>query len=1478
MATTDERLTSVPAPFASEETRPAARRSTWLTVAFLAAVSYVPLLFTTPGAVGADTKQYLYLDPGRLIQSAASMWDPNIGMGTVTHQNIGYLLPMGPFYWVFHHLGVPAWVAQRLWLGSLLFAASTGMLFVFRVLGVTGPGRLVGALAYGLSPYLLEYAARISAILMPWAGLPWMVGLVVLATRRGGWRYPALFALVVALVGGVNATSLLYAGVGPLLWIPYAIWVARETTWRRGLAAVGRVGLLSVAVSLWWAVGLYVQGGYGLDVLRYTETVKTVARTSLSSEVLRGLGYWFFYGDDKLGPWIQPAVDFTQRLWLLAISYMLPALAVLSAVVVRWRHRSYFVGLIVVGTALAVGPYPFNDPSPLGSVLKAFSTGSTVGLAMRSTGRAVPLVILGTASLLAVGVSALAMRLPRAGLAAGGVVGGLALLNCFPLFAGTVIGGNLQRPENVPNYWVAAANYLDTKGRASPPASGYDTRVLGVPGSDFASYRWGNTVDPILPGLMTRPYVARELFPYGTAGTVDLLNSLDSTLQEGTFVAKSLAPVARLMSAGDVLLQSDLQYERYNTPRPQKTWSLFNPPPPGLGPAIGFGKPGPSIPVKFPLQDETELAQPAGSPYPPPVAVFPVPGARSIVRTDPATNPLLVDGDGAGLVDIAGTGLLDTNSAVLYSPSMATKPRQLRKALASGADLVVTDTNRKQARRWSTVRENTGYTEQAGEVPAVNDPSDQRLPLFPGAGDNAYTVAQQRGVRSVVASAYGNPISLTPEDRPVNAADGDPYTSWTVGDFDNPVGQWLRINLVSPVTTDRVTLVQPLHGVHNRFITKATLSFDGRHPIVVSLGGDSRQATGQVVTFPRRTFSTLQITVDATDVGPRANYVGLSGVGFSEVAIANIKADEVIRLPEDLLAAAGASNIQHRLSIVMTRERAPSVPPRTDPETHLARSFELPTARAFSLTGTARLATTLPDDEVDRELGRPGSDGSGVVAYSSSRLPGDLDARASMAFDGNDTTAWTPAFGPQTGQWIEADLPSPLTFDHLGLVVLADGRHSVPTRIDVSTENGSRDVELPPVRDSAHKDATAAVPVSFPALTGRHVRITIEDVRRVRTLNYDSETPVTMPVGIAEAGIPGVSVPPVPAIFPATCRSDLLSLDGRPVPVQLTGTTADAASLKGLSLRACPGSDPAGIRLVSGDNELRSVPGRSTGINVDQVVLSSDPGGGPSPLAPDGSVPAITTPASPAVRLLHQDSSSVHLRVTAPGHPFWLVLGQSLDPGWTAKLADGTSLGPPRLVDGYANGWYVNTSARTLDVTMEFTPQRYVWVALALSAIGILACLAVVAVTWSRRRHKMADPATDAGVDGPLRLQLCAPWRTGGTTPSWRRTAACSVACGIGAGVLVSPLAGVAVALLALAALRVDRARFALSVGAVGLVAVTGLYVVVQQYRYHYPSQFEWPTFFQLGNSLVWMAVVLVGTDLVVEMARRGRPAGRRPG
>lgn len=197
-----------------------ARRRRALTLAPLALVAYVPLLLTARDQIAADTKTYLYLDPSRLLSRAWSMWDPNIGLGTVTHQNLGYLWPMGPWFWLFEQLSVPDWVAQRLWVATIMFAAGSGLVFLARTLGLDRSWVLLaGALVYELSPYVLHYAARISVLLLPWAALPWLVALVQRSLRNGGWRDPALFALVVLTVGGVNATALVLAGIGPLLWV-----------------------------------------------------------------------------------------------------------------------------------------------------------------------------------------------------------------------------------------------------------------------------------------------------------------------------------------------------------------------------------------------------------------------------------------------------------------------------------------------------------------------------------------------------------------------------------------------------------------------------------------------------------------------------------------------------------------------------------------------------------------------------------------------------------------------------------------------------------------------------------------------------------------------------------------------------------------------------------------------------------------------------------------------------------------------------------------------------------------------------------------------------------------------------------------------------------------------------------------------------------------------------------------------------------
>ena len=215
----------------------------------------------------------------------------------------------------------PSWVTQRLWLGLILFVAGTGVAYLCTVLGVRGPGRPAAAFAYLLSPTCCSTPAGSRCCLLPWAALGWMVALVVLAVRRGGWRYPALFALVVALSSSINASCILYAGLAPALWLVWAAGMEKETSWARAGAVAIRCSVLTVACCAWWIVGLVVEAGFGVDILKYTESVSaTSSPRPRPSDVLRGLGYWFFYGGSKTGPWTTASGPYTQWLWLLAVS------------------------------------------------------------------------------------------------------------------------------------------------------------------------------------------------------------------------------------------------------------------------------------------------------------------------------------------------------------------------------------------------------------------------------------------------------------------------------------------------------------------------------------------------------------------------------------------------------------------------------------------------------------------------------------------------------------------------------------------------------------------------------------------------------------------------------------------------------------------------------------------------------------------------------------------------------------------------------------------------------------------------------------------------------------------------------------------------------------------------------------------------------------------------------------------------------
>jgi hypothetical protein len=1498
-----------------------AGRASWASHLALAAVAYVPQLLARPGVVSSDTKTYLYLDPGRFLPASASMWDPTVGLGTVTHQQIGYLLPMGPFFWFFHAVGVPVWVAQRLWVGTILFAAAAGVLFLGRTLGLRGAGAATAAFAYMLSPYFLQYVGRISVLLLPWAGLPWLVALAALAVRRGGWRDAARFGVVVALVSSINATSLLYVGLGPVLWLVYSVVGLREATWGRAGVTAVKLGGVSLLVSLWWIAGLAVEGGYGVDILRTTETVQTVSQTSTPIEVLRGLGDWYFYGTDRLGAWVGTSVQLTQRLVPLAFGFAVPALAFAGAVITRWRHRAFFVLLVGVGLVFAVGAYPFDHPTWFGGALRSFMTGTTSGLALRSTDRATPLVTLGLAMLLGSGVAALGVRRRALGLVAAALAVALVAGADPPAWDGSTVADQYVQPDSLPGYTLAAVSALNGRGAG--------TRVLGIPGADFAVYRYGDTTDPVYPALLRRGWVSRQQVPQGATATADLLYGLDGPLQVGVANWAALAPLARLMSVGDVLVQSDLVYQRYDQPPPAQLWAQLQPSPPGTGPAACYGTPRPDR-GPLPQVDEAALAHP--NPVEPcPLEVLAVGHPRPIVRAEPTSAPLVVDGDGEGLVAAAGVGLLAGDPTVLYAGTVAGRPGRLAATLGAGATVVVTDTNRRRAFRWDTIVDEAGQTLTADQ-PQPADPVNSPLDLFPSA-PSASTTASFVGVRSVTASAYGDTPTYLPEDRPSQAIDGNLDTGWQVGAFGQPVGQWWQVRLLRPATAAAVNLVEPLGG-NNRWVTRATLTFDGGRPVAVRLGPSSRTPAGQTVTFPRRTFTTMRIRIDATNIKGTNLNAGPSSVGFAEVRLAGTTATELVDLPTDVLAGAGGATSADRLVVLLTRASVSPYPPRQSPEASLQRAFVLPGARTFSLRGAARLNALIPDDRIDRLVGR--QQASGIVAYSSGRLPGDLAAGAAAAVDDDPATAWSPGFGAasQVGSSIHLDLPAAVTVDHLDLQVVADGRHSVPSALTVATENGSVRVALPEIAARRRAGSTVAVPLRFRAVSGRHLQVTVSGVRLRYTRSFSSRQLIALPVGIAELGIPGVTMAAPPTQIPPTCRDDLATVDGRPLWLRVAGPSAAALAGSGLAVTLC-GPDAAGLALAPGRHVLLAADGHSSGWNLDQLAFDSAPGGAamPEPALSASAGSALAAPASagsvavgtltappapapaPSVRVVSQSTTVVRLRVdgvTPATRAFHLVLGESLNGGWRASVDGGPSLGAPELIDGFANGWTLDPAAAgsglrggTLSVTLRWVPQHAVWAALIVSAAALAAALAVAmwpAGALRRRRprrkgrHARAGgregarlaasppsavrPEPDRASDGepagvPREPVLASPLSAPGRRlPLWS-AAVGAAAVGAVLAAVSRPWIGLGAGAATLAALLIGRTRWVLSGGAVGLMVAAGAVVVVDQATHPSQPGGTWAPTFGTAAFLALAGLGCLVADAVVELVRRS--AARRP-
>jgi hypothetical protein len=214
----------------------------------------------------------------------------------------------------------------------------------------------------------------------------------------------------------------------------------------------------------------------------------------------------------------------------------------------------------------------------------------------------------------------------------------------------------------------------------------------------------------------------------------------------------------------------------------------------------------------------------------------------------------------------------------------------------------------------------------------------------------------------------------------------------------------------------------------------------------------------------------------------------------------------------------------------------------------------------------------------------------------------------------------------------------------------------------------------------------------------------------------------------------------------------------------------------------------------------------------------------------------------------------------------WLVLGESVNKGWTAS-ADGRDLGRSRLVDGFANGWLVTPRSGSFTVTLRWTPQRGVWIALAVSAAAFALCLwLVLRRRGARRAHTPeGDDAPDPAAAASVELGSPASAR-----PSPADIAVAVVGVGLVGALLARPWVGIVAGAAVLLVLLQPRARVALRLGAPVVLAACAAYVVYRQHRDRGISALDWPSRFHRIDSLAWLAVVLLLAEVVAQVVERG--------
>ncbi len=1400
----------------------------------LVALAYVLALVQRPGTLVADTKVDLHVDARSFLAEVLSAWTPTGDLGHVwAGQYGGYAWPMASWFAAGEALGLPAWLAHRLWVGTILAVAAVGMVRLLDALVTAGRGPLhvAAGVLYVVNPYVTVYLGRTSVALLAHAALPWLLLLVHRGLREPqSWRWPAAFALVLASTGGgVNAATTAWALAGPALLVLYELGPGGVAV--RSLLPWGaRMAATVLVAQAWWIVPVLVAAAYGTGFLPFTEQPGSIWGTTSLSESLRLMGFWTSYIGVGYGGRLVPFSGSSDALLfhagVVAASLVVPALALTGlAWTRRGRYAPFFALLVLIGIVVMAAGFP--EGTPLRRALTFTYNRVEAVQVLRTSYKAGPLVALGIAALAGLALRAAWERLPgrggRALLAAGAA--GLAAAASWPLVSGRA--PERQLAFAVPPAYEQAARALDARGT--------DTRVLQLPGQLFAYAEWGGTIDPLLPVLMERPVATRALTPYADLRAVELQWAVDDLVTQERVLPGQLPDLLDLLGVGDVVLSADGDVARAGQLPPAEAARALR------GQGLGFDR------AFGPARDRPAAADRLAGPVRLPQLAVARTRTGGLLRVLPRGPLTVVDGGAAGLTGLAGFGALGLRRPHVYAPDLTREA--IRRAAAAGADLVVADGNRRQAFVSSRPRGNRGPVLRADQ-----DVSEDGTMLDPFGGRDpaTQTVALQEGAR--LSAPLSPQVTQVPEHRPFAAVDGDPDTAWLA---DRLLARERHALTVAFPTARDVPWIELL-PFSNAFGRVRAVEVEGRRFAVRP--GLNRLELGL------RGVRELTVALARVE-GPRRRSSGAGGI--RELRIPGLAVRERLRPPVVLeRALRGADLGAAGLAYLFARQTA-DAPRRAarlaggeqggdrrdagDAEDRIERRIAPPAARTWRAEAWVRADPGTPDAALDRLAGVRGG---GLRAESSSRFDGLPRHRASGAFDGGDR-AWIGQWIPGRPAWLGFELARERTLRELRLEpVAARVRRPLRVRLDADGARGpeaavDRDgrVLLPRrVRGRAFRlhVVAAAFPPGTPARTRRRRAVGIAELRApgVPRLRVPRAGPLRAACGAVAAGVFRPGGRALAARLAMEVRGRLEALDA------------------GRELRATPCGRPG--RLPAGPLDVTALGGT---LRADHLRLVSRPRGNALPALLDGEV-------RPG-RLEFGERRGASARVDGPA---WLVHGESYSRGWRADC-DGRDLGEPVPLQGYANAWPIDAPG-CADLELTFAPNAAVRAASALSlgAAPVLLGLVLWPAMRRRRTAAAAPAATPTGLPDPDAdpARVRRPLRT-----ALLLGAAAGALTGFVFALRVGVLAGPAVALVLWRG--IPSRSLILAAGGLLALVVPALYLLFPGrdrggYSTTYPAEHLW------AHWVTVAAVVLLATAVARQLAlstargRRGAPAAGPPG